>query len=46
MEDLDSNAVYKITAERTPPAVLTTEGAARVLSTSKKLEEASNAYSP
>lgn len=36
MEDLGSNAVCKITAERTPPAVLKTKGAARVLSTSKK----------
>jgi len=46
MEDLDSSAVYKITAERTPPAVLKTKGAARVLSTSKKQEETDNTYSP
>jgi len=46
MEGLDSNAAYKITAERTPPAVLTTKGAARVLSTSKKQEETGSTYSP
>ena len=45
-EDLDTNAVYKITTEHTFPVTLITKETARTLNMSKQLKETNNTYSP